>query len=823
MEDLIKDFIIEQKPQQPVTLKEKEQKETHTFTHSPYVLLINGEYKGVNAFIRDTVPSKYEIEFNNTEYIPNDNNNKIGDIIMSNYGEAIVRDVIPKMVSVITDEGQVINLPPSEFVCFVLFEFNGEKRVGIKRNEFNKANGYHNVSLLKILPSQDSENPFTEFFEIYEHSPITFDGMISENVIVTPDDVIKMKLYVARGQNKGSFGQFERYTNEQLKIEFVTRILVPQNWIGKIKGKSGTITKGFYKGKVATIVSKKPAVLTLELSSTGKIISEHLVYQRSTESYARKYITYSDVFHYDLKLVDNTDAEVKHISNDEYTCIVKNKNMFEEKIVNIKDVLYFGNGFKIEKTNNFVMDITDDISDMITDDTSDENNMSESVDEKEDTDNIDMEDLSNDLNKVSLDEKDELMDNLTTTFNHNMQIEVEDREIPEKDVSSIASIKRISNRLSLPVENVYAVLDIVKRVEENLPQVDKSNKFDQVFLHIMSIIYEFIKSGRFNYYNIDLSYTIVIEKLIGSNIIPNTADPLKDSIWMRSRIAEFDSGTVKHIQNLKQNKNYVQIFVIIMERCMQFIQKIEGYITISSNVVRQEPKPLYPTKITYISSGDLVDGSALPTHEPIIKWEPEHRDALKNYIAKLQAIIENPETKQNTRQVLEFITENLHRGPYTVYGMNNTPVNRAIKKMYEKAWGNVSKNMKSENVISSKKLISRSMLQDIEPKVNWSEDHKVILKEYISQIQDTIDNPDTPVDIKKAMEFTRDNLHRGSYTLISNKEQLDESTKDLYEKIWTKLVKTINSVSNTEKQSLTYSKRKNQDDDEESEKTLKYF
>jgi len=86
------------------------------FIHSKIAILTAGEYKGYSVFITDVTPVCVELSFQEATFIFNEKNDKkIGEKIITSYGESTILDIIPEMYEIYTDKKEFIRLPCEAF------------------------------------------------------------------------------------------------------------------------------------------------------------------------------------------------------------------------------------------------------------------------------------------------------------------------------------------------------------------------------------------------------------------------------------------------------------------------------------------------------------------------------------------------------------------------------------------------------------------------------------------------------------------------------------------------------------------------------------
>lgn len=713
------------------------------FTHGSNVIMVNGNYKGYYAFLKEYIIPKYEVTLKEENYVSTrtyGGNQLINNEIITPYGTAVITDKIPELI-VIASESEELALPTNYYITLVQYKENNDIKLGVKINSiYEIADEVENIGNMTI---QD----FVEQLKStgYKKVPGTL-------IKLQPKQILDKKMVVVEpGKFLGRTGIYLRGIEEQYKIQYYKKVLINKKWVTRMSGNQVKITRGIFRDKIGVITNKIPARLVLFINALNQEIHQHYVYEN--ERYVNRPIFPDDVFYMDVVLLNGNQAEVKEIyDNDSLKIIEKMDKMYQEKIINMNEIKQYNPGFSLrrvqdEETLEEVddMDLTGytpvdtEIKENIGDDVEDEANQEFQTDEPEQEtqqqEEVTMQATFGDLERTQF-----LAEDLSAA----------DKSI-KNDITKVATLYQFS----LTVNEEYELLDSVRSIRTSLNNekskinIKETNPADIKYIIAIVVLHYGVRHGYTNMNVEDKTSRLYQNKYLTQKDIINT-------IWLNERISgKFSKDEIQELKVFKQRRNYIAIIKIMMQRCNNKIQTYTGqlyenqetnpielipigrkeqdkinpeYYTKEYKTVTKSGKPLISKKIgvyypeksekVFLNLSNVLNNE-LPKEEKTILWGTFYQPIVDFYINYLK---ENKKSASlQEAEIYTWIIDNLPRAPYALKEPNQTSLDDIKKRELKFIYDQMLKE-----ILNKKQLVDAYQREKQQEKSDRESQHQLV-------------------------------------------------------------------------------------------------
>jgi transcription antitermination factor NusG len=679
MSNSLKSLLV--RPQKQSEIKKTSSKKF--IQHGTNVMIVNGNYKGYYAFVKEFLPSKYETDLFEESFVLAHiyGERNINDTILTPFGKAVIIEKVPQLISIKTFKNELI-IPASDLIYEFSFNVNNKLTSGIKIN-----------SLYDI-----------------DHVIKTESG---ETINLKNSDVIKKLLRVISGTFVGESGDYIRTIDEQYKIQYSKKVFLSNNSFDITQNKDIIVTKGVHKNQKGTIIKKIPESLILFINSTGKQIFTHYITKNGV--YLNKPIYNDDVFFMDAVLTNGNDAEIQEIYNDDTFKIIENTSAgFKEKIISENDIQTRSPGFEIlsfapiysDKLSETVLFDSNSDSDS---DTDSENGEEDSEEDNEDEDNLVNSNLETEENTAK------------TTFRDLERTEIVFTDMTADDKTYMAYITKLVNVFKISGDNMdtYDILASVKAVKSRLDTEMKNQGINE---QIPSDI-KYIVAILFLHFAIRNGFNSKITLLSITNVLTNNKffvpKDIKRTIFLNENIVELSETEKTNIQSLFEKQEYNSIIALMIRKADEKIQSYTGKLYTDTIVFEEKLIPLglkrknvepeiittseynikdqkgneYTMKKTgafypdfeapsFITIPELLENN-IPEIEKSILWGNNYTSVLEKYITIIKEKQSNTQDPIS-KDVYQFIINNLHRAPFALKETGSTTVEyKQLDKIYK--------------------------------------------------------------------------------------------------------------------------------------------
>lgn len=677
-----------------------ESKKTVRFVHGSYIMLKKGYYKGYKGYVVEHYPETVDVKVEYFDYVfmKSYGKLKMGSMIMTQFGNSMVVNVVEKLYIIKGDEELRL---PLKYIMRLVYIKNS---LAMIKDE--DKNGYK-LCVLE-LKNKDLDNMLLELskivkdnclFDLLNKSSNKFDIGLGELnmeneycIVISGSENVSDKNYI------GSFGKFGGVIDEQYMIKY-DRIVRLDKKMVEINNKKVIIKKGQYKNKIGDVICIHKSSLNIYIDALNKNFTRHTIFDKI--GFKEKNIEVDDVFYYDVMLNDGSYVEVKKITDDLIYGYSKNRMITFKR----DDIKVYLSGFKIIERDEEV------IGDQCVEEEQFLNLEQENVDENDDDDvneiteyesgNLELENeggiLENDISNEKYDEMDHI--DMKQSYKDVERCGFISRIFSKNEKDILSNIDRIVKILnySEDIVNKYVLLEKVKEsikiMKDDLEKI-KINRWktsDIKYVTSCLVIYDIIKSCEghidFDFFTKQVEMLYKVGYLTKTDISGTTflrTEDEKDILHTCFGLIIISRDESEILKRLYKQTKYLEIIIKIMENCGIILQEWFGKINITTNKskieilsVSDEPKKQdYPKY--FLTTNDILSGNIPDTSRKII-WGPRSNylvNVWKRELTKKMEMCNDDEKKI----VYKYVIDNFNNA---IFMRNRIPDDPLEKKKYK--------------------------------------------------------------------------------------------------------------------------------------------
>ena len=657
-----------------LSLNEKSPNE-YNFINSKTAILTAGEYKGYSCFITEVSPMCIELLFREDTYVfVNENDEKkIGDKIVTEFGKYTILDIIPEMYEICTKNDERIRLPCEAF-----------NDIG---EVIDKKYTTHYGKSGKIIRKIGRQ------YCVYNNHYVMFTKNMIKHL---KDDLFVVKC----GEYKNKIGKLFKMHEKKFTVVLDTNGKKINNIVCVDKN-GEVVCRNILKSDIFNV----DVILKSENKSVyfkvNKVISENPLIVSGIKYMSNKQ---------DESVITINDIDIIN-----FKIIEKKKSKYEEN--NIDEKTYYTEVKEQEQEHD-----KDDEYD-------DEREIDQYDDENKDDENKDDENKDNNRdNKIY--ENLEVEVEMKSTFKDAGRLNFMENKLSEKDNQVLKLIEKCKKSFEYDTENTFIIInkvhecielfktDILKLKEtdankKNVKNMELIKKTDYTFIVALFLLYDMVKNG----YIMQKSLDDYIEKLYNDNYLKGAF--ISGSIFLRKDKSVGFSTIFSKIQmtdieyestkELLKRKNHLEVIKIMVNNCDKLLQDMFGKIIFNNNnkieyipIVRNNKMENYPKY--FLTSKDLIsnnissDAKRILTSPLINKWVSELR--------KKEKCIENKKTKE----IYRYIINNFYKAPIILSSVDIQSDVKYIElnRVYNKYVSKLDIHLKERDIVRKKKMDLKS-------------------------------------------------------------------------------------------------------------------
>ena len=694
MKNEIKKF---EKQQKNVKI-EKQQKKTK-FIHGKEVFLIRGVYKGYSGFVYEYFGSKMNVMIDDFAYVLSSvyGDCKQGEKIKTQFGESVIVSKVDSMykinINLKNEEvAKEISLPRSCFVRLVSFvEGKIKKFAQFMKSEdgsydlvmlnLDYKNYYDNDDILRMLSDVLVSGKYRDIFGEIITKEISECGREYYMVCESP-------------KNKNDENYFGRYGNlvceipEQYLVVYKRIVKVNDNVVD-VDGKNISFQRGVYKNKIGELLDIESAYLNVQINAIGKIVTDHLVKLES--GFSVRKIVPEDVFYCDIELKDGSYFQVKECYEDRFVGTKRGSGVTMTISNDDDNIANFMPGFTIlsstMSSKSFEMEEVD-VKNMFIMDTIEESEETDDVDEK-DVDNYgdDKENKEKDVFETDV-QYENTEGEMKASFKDTERSFVVQRTFTKDEKEYLKMIEKCASVIG-EVSNVFTLLDCVndavKTMKKELAKIDVSDwkNTDVKYIIVCLVVYDLLHNG----YNMSVyDFKKIVDKLYETGYI--TKNTISNSAFIRSDV---DDGKLKRtcwnciqmsndskvsVKRLYKESQYLDIVKIIMENCNIVLQNLFGKVAFGGEDSKMELIPVSkPHKVReypkyFLTTQDIMDDVMVDTARKIM-WGPKSQTLINIWKQSLNKKLEK-ESNMDLKEIYTFVIVNLDNAPFVLRSLESS-------------------------------------------------------------------------------------------------------------------------------------------------------
>lgn len=716
--------------------KTQEKPQKKKFTHGKNIIMKTGTYKGYYGFVYDFHPAKFEVEIEETQYIPKN--------AIDQFPNAKIVEEIPKLYVINVSKSELpfeVRMPGTGLMTVVAYKDNETIRLA---NYVNTRNDECDLVLLNTSVNLVSE---FEKLKIVEKENKKDDSQIIQMLLENLSEQIKNNtlepqmsiscdkskiispeyyfvLYKSSNVNdpnyQGEYGKLVKIIDEQYLIKTNRSIMFAKGDIREVKSDKTVILKHqSYKDKNAKFVKKHPAYLSVFIDAIGKKVNSHLV--EINGKYAHRPITPNDVFYMDLLLKNGNLFEVKDIFDDKIIGVEKADRYIPREITE-NDIESYQPGFILssdisesgpsaqEESEEFVYD-EDNLDKELEDD---EEEVEEDVQDAEEYMKLFEEEGEEQEYKASYKDAER-------TFVAKTQLSKKQLELKNK-IDTILGLYGLNEDV-----NVYNLITAVEQMIEKFQNLlQKANIVfwkgsDEKFIIATIVLHEIVKKG----YGSSIAspkqdlLTKYISDLSEKKKFFNKKD-IDQSILLQNNWTDMFTVNDTILKSLVKSKDFSQLYKLIIENTLKIVEYYIGKINMESRYIVKEADliPLGKKKVEIVKliyPKDLVSGNIPDTAERIF-WGKNFIRLISQYKESIANKI-NTSTSNTNKVVYEYVLNNLERAPFALKELEDSikKTNLKIEQLKYNTLKTVYNQLleKIEKIIKLKEAEKEKTLSDI--------------------------------------------------------------------------------------------------------------
>jgi hypothetical protein len=684
---------IEKKEKKETTKKEKKEntkkeKRSKKFIHGNNVVMLSGQYKGYNGFVYEYFPEKLSFLVDEQHYVPVTSDNKVGDMIMTTYGNAKILSKIDSLLNVYVtsidengkDNSYEIRLPENCFMRYITFFENGILKIA----ELESIKGHHySMRLVKFDKERTNRMTKQELMDSVVNClklrNIKYGDKITKLAMECSDEYYVVCKHPENRGDKDLFGIYGKLRGKIPQQYFVsTKCLLSVNkTAASIDGKNVKVKTGLYKNKNGELVTIDSAYLSVQIEAVNKIITDHYVYLPSGHSTRRKIIP-SDVFYMDFKLHNGNYFQVTECYDDTYNGIEKIGTKFLERTISKQDIYQMMPGFVITDKMLGSQDINRENSEdkFVLETIDEDGEMGDDYDDEQQ----DVE-YGGDTNENEQEYQYEKTEGeMKETFKDTERSGFVDRNLTKQESDYMKMIVKCCDLLG-EIQSPYLLLekvsDVVKIMKTELERISVTDwcASDTKYIVACLVAYEVMKNGLqmtiydFRKYGQKLydSGFLKASTITNSGFIRCEDNLSAGSCWNSICMSDDEKRAFKQSYKAKKYDNLVKD---LMERCHKMLGIWFGPVSFAVEVKQIDLIPIAKpnTKREYpkyfLTTQDIVNNRTADTAKRII-WGPESQKLINVWKRSLDERLQK-EKNQKVRGIYHFVRDNIDNAPFVL-------------------------------------------------------------------------------------------------------------------------------------------------------------